>query len=71
MRYLTRWQMPLALTWPREEAATVGEIALRLGYQSEAASSRACKRGIGVSPGASTQPLPAPGVIRPSSPAAG
>ena len=36
----------------KEEGATVGELADRLGYRSEAAFSRAFKRVIGVAPGA-------------------
>ena len=52
MRYVTRWRMHLAATWLREDEAPLGELASRLGYQSEAAFSRAFKRCIGVSPGA-------------------
>lgn len=52
MQYVTRWRMQLALSWLRDEGATVGELALRLGYRSEAAFSRAFKRVTGVSPGA-------------------
>ena len=52
MHYVTRWRMHAAVTWLREGDATLGELALRLGYQSEAAFSRAFKRFIGVSPGA-------------------
>jgi AraC-like DNA-binding protein len=52
MQYVTRWRMYLALDALRDERATVGEIALRLGYGSEAAFSRAFKRFLGVSPGA-------------------
>lgn len=52
MHYLARWRMLVAHTWLQEEEATLGELALRLGYQSEAAFSRAFKRFIGVSPGA-------------------
>ena len=44
--------MHVALTWLKEDGAGLGELALRLGYQSEAAFSRAFKRFIGVSPGA-------------------
>jgi AraC-like DNA-binding protein len=51
MHYLTRWRMHVALTWLRDDGATLGEVAIRLGYQSEAAFSRAFKRFIGVSPG--------------------
>ena len=51
MRYVTRWRMQLAMDWLAEETATVGEVAARLGYVSEAAFSRAFKRSTGVSPG--------------------
>lgn len=52
MHYLARWRMHLALTQLKEEGTSLGELATRLGYQSEAAFSRAFKRFIGVSPGA-------------------
>lgn len=52
MQYLTRWRMHVATTWLREGESNVNEVALRLGYQSEAAFSRAFKRVIGESPGA-------------------
>ena len=52
MHYVTRWRMHAAVTWLREDDATLGELALRLGYQSEAAFSRAFKRFMGLSPGA-------------------
>ncbi len=52
MQYITRWRMNLALTWLKKENVSLGELADRLGYQSEAAFSRAFKRFIGVSPGA-------------------
>ncbi len=52
MQYVARWRMHVALTWLKEEDAGLGELATRLGYQSEAAFSRAFKRFIGVSPGA-------------------
>jgi AraC-like DNA-binding protein len=51
MRYVARWSMQTALTWLQESDATVGEVACRLGYDSEAAFSRAFKRIIGVAPG--------------------
>ncbi|AXB42620.1 AraC family transcriptional regulator [Amycolatopsis albispora] len=51
MHYVTRWRMNVALTSLREEGATVAELAGKLGYQSEAAFSRAFKRVVGVSPG--------------------
>jgi AraC-like DNA-binding protein len=52
MHYVARWRMHVALTWLKEDSAPVSELASRLGYQSEAAFSRAFKRFIGVSPGA-------------------
>lgn len=52
MQYIARWKMNVAVTWLRQEDASLGELADRLGYQSEAAFSRAFKRFIGISPGA-------------------
>jgi AraC-like DNA-binding protein len=52
MQYATRWKMRSAQMWLREDDAPLGELAHRLGYESEAAFSRAFKRFIGVSPGA-------------------
>jgi len=52
MHYATRWKMNLALTWLKEQDLTLVTLADRLGYQSEAAFSRAFKRFIGMSPGA-------------------
>ena len=50
--YLTRWRMHLAARWLREDRASLGQVASRLGYESEPSFSRAFKRHIGVSPGA-------------------
>lgn len=50
MQYVTRWRMHTALSW-LDDGATVGELAGRLGYRSEAAFSRAFKRVVGVAPG--------------------
>ena len=51
MQYVARWRMQLAVSALEEEHATVGELAARLGYRSEAAFSRAFKRIVGVPPG--------------------
>ncbi|WP_198943023.1 AraC family transcriptional regulator [Actinophytocola xanthii] len=59
MRYVTRWRMYLAREWLREDGATVAALAARLGYQSEAAFSRAFKRVVGISPGAARRVAPA------------
>jgi len=49
LRYVTRWRMHLA-TVELARGARVGELAGRLGYESEAAFSRAYKRVAGVPP---------------------
>jgi AraC-like DNA-binding protein len=50
MHYVARWRMHLATTWLREDDSALGELAGRLGYQSEAAFSRAFKRVVGMAP---------------------
>ncbi len=50
MRFVARWRMHLA-TVALADGARVGEVARQLGYESEAAFSRAYKRLVGVSPG--------------------
>ncbi|SEL80587.1 AraC-type DNA-binding protein [Blastococcus sp. DSM 46786] len=50
LRYVTRWRMHLA-TVALGRGARVTELARRLGYDSEAAFSRAYKRVTGVPPG--------------------
>ena len=52
MQYLLRWKMHAALKWLKESDATISQLAARLGYESEAAFSRAFKRLMGISPGA-------------------
>lgn len=52
MRYLARWRSRVAMAALKEEEATIGELAARLGYRSEAAFGRAFKRLTGLSPGA-------------------
>lgn len=52
MQYLTRWRMQLASNLLRGTNANVASIALEVGYDSEAAFSRAFKRLVGVPPAA-------------------
>jgi AraC-like DNA-binding protein len=52
MQYVTRWRMQVAVSALKDEGATVGELASRLGYRSEAAFARAFKRVVGMPPGA-------------------
>ncbi|SDF67016.1 AraC-type DNA-binding protein [Blastococcus aurantiacus] len=49
LRYVTRWRMHLA-TVELGRGARVGEVARRLGYDSEAAFSRAYRRVTGIPP---------------------
>lgn len=51
MQYLTRWRMQLAARGLREADETVASIAARVGYESEAAFSRAFKKATGSAPG--------------------
>jgi AraC-like DNA-binding protein len=57
MQYVARFRMHVARTWLEDEGGRVGEMAARLGYQSEAAFSRALKRFVGVSPGTVRQEI--------------
>lgn len=52
MQYLAQWRMQVAAGLLRDSTAKLVEVALRVGYDSEAAFSRAFKRAVGVSPGA-------------------
>ena len=52
MRYLTRWRVQLACRLLHDSAAKVSSVAFDVGYQSEAAFSRAFKAVVGTSPAA-------------------
>lgn len=49
-RYIARWRMRLAGLWLTAERRTIADVADRLGYESEAAFSRAFKRITGQPP---------------------
>lgn len=51
MQYVTRWRMHVAGTWLRDTDMTAAECGAKLGYNSEAAFSRAFKRVMGMPPG--------------------
>ncbi|QCY13321.1 AraC family transcriptional regulator [Pseudomonas sp. MPC6] len=51
MQYLTFWRMHVAAQQLREGRGNVAQIGFAVGYESEAAFSRAFKRQFGVSPG--------------------
>ena len=61
MRYVLRWQMQTALGWLKENHLPVSEVANRLGYESDAAFSRAFKRATGLTPGAARRVAKSPG----------
>ncbi|MEP6791638.1 MAG: AraC family transcriptional regulator [Ramlibacter sp.] len=52
LEYLTRWRMFRAGHLLRDNGSPMGEVAGAVGYESEAAFSKAFKRATGVAPGA-------------------
>ena len=64
MQYLAQWRMQLAARRLRDTDAKVADVARDVGYENEAAFSRAFKRAAGESPGAwrRTQRTPRPRV---------
>ncbi|SIT44444.1 AraC family transcriptional regulator (fragment) [Paraburkholderia piptadeniae] len=52
MYYAVRWKMQAALTQLQQTDASLTELAMRLGYDSDTAFSRAFKRIVGIAPGA-------------------
>ncbi len=57
MRYVTRWRVYHALDLLESTDLTVPAVAARVGYESDAAFSRAFKRVVGASPGATARTL--------------
>ncbi len=51
LHYLTRWRMQKAQRLLRDDRATLADVAARVGYDSEAAFSKAFKRAVGAAPG--------------------
>ncbi len=52
MQYIAAWRLQLATAMLRSGNSALAEIAVNVGYESEAAFSRAFKRHLGVPPGA-------------------
>ncbi len=52
MRYLAKWRLQLAAVRLRESPRSTAQIAYEVGYESEAAFSRAFKRAFGITPAA-------------------
>ncbi|MES2938687.1 MAG: AraC family transcriptional regulator [Pseudomonadota bacterium] len=68
LEYLTRWRMFKAAHLLREERLSLGQVAAKVGYESEAAFSKAFKRERGTGPGAwrrGTAPILVPAPARP------
>jgi AraC-like DNA-binding protein len=51
LHYLTRWRMQKAQRLLRDGRETLADVAARVGYDSEAAFSKAFKRAVGAAPG--------------------
>lgn len=51
IEYVAGWRLQLSAEQLRGTADTLAQVALRAGYESEAAFSRAFKRAMGISPG--------------------
>jgi AraC-like DNA-binding protein len=52
LSYVTRWRMQKAASMLRDGKQTLAAVAARVGYDSEAAFSKAFKRAVGSAPGA-------------------
>ena len=52
LHYLTRWRMQKAQRLLRDGRVPLSDVATRVGYDSEAAFSKAFKRAVGAAPGA-------------------
>jgi AraC-like DNA-binding protein len=52
MQYLTNWRMQIASGLLTGTSANIASIALEVGYESEAAFSRAFRRATGLPPAA-------------------
>ncbi len=61
MQYLAQWRMQLATHLLRDAGAKIVRVALEVGYESEAAFSRAFKRIVGKTPGAWRRDIAASG----------
>jgi AraC-like DNA-binding protein len=73
MRYCARWRMQVAANMLRDQQQNIANIAYHVGFNSEAAFSRAFKRSTGYAPAAwrrMRQNDGAPGARLPGTPAA-
>jgi AraC-like DNA-binding protein len=67
LTYLTRWRMQKATRLLRTGAASIADVASRVGYEAEAAFSKAFKRWTGVAPSAYRRAQASPAMMRPPS----
>jgi AraC-like DNA-binding protein len=59
LTYLARWRFQLGARLLQTTQKTILHVAMDVGYESEAAFSRAFKRTVGISPGAARRSPPA------------
>jgi AraC-like DNA-binding protein len=50
MHYLANWRMQVAMQELRDTSASLAQVADMVGYESEAAFSRAFKKAVGAAP---------------------
>ncbi len=50
MHYLTNWRMQVAMQKLRDTSASLAQVADMVGYEIEAAFSRAFKKAVGTAP---------------------
>ena len=65
MHYLALWRLQLAADLLRSSRRPVSAIAAEVGYDSEAAFSRAFKRELGAAPAAWRRAAPSGGFAKP------
>ena len=51
MEFVATWRMQLAVGWLADKDANMLDVAMKCGYESEAAFRKAFKRIVGVPPG--------------------
>ena len=63
LSYVTRWRMQKAASMLRDGKQTLAQVAAQVGYDSEAAFSKAFKRAVGSAPGAYRRSLRVPTLV--------
>jgi AraC-like DNA-binding protein len=63
LSYVTKWRMQKAASMLRDGKQTLAQVAAQVGYDSEAAFSKAFKRAVGSAPGAYRRSLRVPSLV--------